>query len=139
MSSYHLDKLFSPQSLAVVGASPREKSPGHAVLRNLRQGGFAGRLHLVNPHYDAIAGVQAIKSYDALPDVPDLAVIAVPPDAAPSVVAAAGKKGTASAIIVTSGLGHGAGSLAELCATNARASGLRLVGPNCLGVLVPGI
>ncbi len=139
MSSYHLDKLFSPRSVAVVGASPRDKSPGRAVLRNLRKSDFPGRLHLVNPHYDAIAGVTAVKSYDALPEVPDLAVIAVPPDAVPSVIAAAGKKGTASAVIITSGLGHGAGSLAEFCETNARANGLRLVGPNCLGVLVPGV
>ncbi len=139
MSSYHLDKLFSPQSVAVVGASPREKSPGHAVLRNLRKSGFAGRLDLVNPHYDEIAGVRANKTYGELPDVPDLAVIAVPPEAVPSVIVAAGEKGTASAVILTSGLGHGAGSLAELCEKNARATGLRLVGPNCLGVLVPGV
>ncbi len=138
MSSYRLDKLFSPQSVAVVGASPRDKSPGHAVLRNLRKGGFPGRLDLVNPHYDEIEGVQAIKSYNALADTPDLAVIAVPPAVVPSVVADAGEKGTAAAVVLTSGLGHGLGSLAELCERNARASGLRLVGPNCLGVLVPG-
>jgi acetyltransferase len=137
MSSYRLDKLFSPRSVAVVGASPRDKSPGHAVLRNLRKGGFAGRLDLVNPHYDEIEGVQGIKSYNALADAPDLAVIAVPPAAVPSVVADAGEKGTAAAVVLTSGLGHGPGSLAEVCEKNARASGLRLVGPNCLGVLVP--
>ena len=56
----------------------------------------------------------------------------------PGIVAAAGEKGTAAGIIITSGLGHGAGSLAERCETAARAKGLRLVGPNCLGVLVPG-
>ncbi len=139
MSSYQLGKLFSPQSVAVVGASPREKSPGHAVLRNLRKGGFAGRLHLVNAHYDEIAGVKATKTYADLPDIPDLAVIAVPPAAVPSVVDAAAEKGTAGAVILTSGLGHGAGSLAELCEKKARVAGLRLVGPNCLGVLVPGV
>jgi len=139
MSTYRLDKLFAPRSVAVVGASPREKSPGRAVLKNLRRGGFAGDIHLVNPHYDAIAEVRAVKSYAALAAVPDLAVIAVPPAAVPSVVAAVGQKGTAAAIILTAGLGHGPGSLAELCETNARAAGLRLVGPNCLGVLVPGV
>ncbi len=139
MSSYHLDKVFFPQSVAVVGASPRAKSPGHAVLRNLREAGFAGHLHLVNPHYDEIAGVKAAKSYGELPDIPDLTVIAVPPGAVPSVIAAAGEKGTPAALILTSGLGHGAGSLAELCEKSARARGLRLVGPNCLGVLVPGV
>ena len=70
---------------------------------------------------------------------PDLAVIAAPPPTVPSVVAAAAAKGTAAAIIITAGLGHGPGSLAELCVKNARAAGMRLVGPNCLGVLVPGV
>ncbi len=110
MSTYRLDKLFSPSSIAVIGASPREKSPGHAVLRNLRRGGFAGALHLVNPHYDTIEEVQAVISYDELPEAPHLAVIGVPPTAVPSIIAAAGAKGTAAAIILTAGLGHGPGS-----------------------------
>jgi acetyltransferase len=139
MSTYRLDKLFSPRSVAVIGASPREKSPGRAVLKNLRGGGFAGDIGLVNPHYDAIEGVRAVKSFDALPGVPDLAVIAAPPAAVPALVATAGQRGTAAAIVLTAGLGHGPGSLAELCAKNARAAGLRLVGPNCLGVLVPRV
>jgi class 3 adenylate cyclase len=62
MSTYHLDKVFSPRSIAVVGASPRAASPGHAVHRNLRCGGFAGRVDLVNPHYDAIAQVTVMFS-----------------------------------------------------------------------------
>jgi len=137
MSTYRLDKLFSPGSVAVVGASPREKSPGHAVLKNLTGGGFAGTIHLVNPRYDAIAGVRAVKSYDQLADPPDLVVIGVPPPVVPAIIAAAGAKGTAAGIILTSGLGHGPGSLAEQCEKAARATGMRLVGPNCIGVLVP--
>ena len=90
MSTYRLDKLFSPRSVAVIGASPREKSPGRAVLKNLRRGGFAGEIGLVNPHYDAIEGVRAVKSFDALPGVPDLVVIAAPPPAVPALVATAG-------------------------------------------------
>jgi acetyltransferase len=137
MSTYRLDRLFSPRSVAVVGASPRPTSPGGAVLRNLRAG-FPGAIHLVNPHYAAIEGVAAVKSYDLLPETPDVVVIGVPPAAVPQVVATAGTKGTAAAIILTAGLGHGPGSLAEMTEKAARASGLRLVGPNCLGVLVPG-
>jgi acetyltransferase len=137
MSTYRLDKLFSPRSVAVVGASPRESSVGHAVLRNLRRGGFAGAIHLVNPRYDAIEGVPAIKSYQELPVAPDVAVIAVPPAAVPSTLAAAAQKGTALAVILTAGLGHGTGSLSDQCRTIARTAGMRLVGPNCLGVLVP--
>jgi acetyltransferase len=137
MSTYRLDKLFSPKSVAVVGASPRESSVGHAVLRNLRRGDFAGAIHLVNPRYDAIEGVSATKSYHELPVAPDVAVIAVPPAAVPSTVAAAAQKGTALGIILTAGLGHGLGSLSDQCRTIARTAGMRLVGPNCLGVLVP--
>src|SRR5579863_126294 len=139
MSIYRLDKAFAPRSVVVVGASPREKSPGHAVLKNLRSGGFAGDIQLVNPHYDAIEGIRAVKSYSDLPGAPDLAVIGVPPPAVPSTIADAGAKGTAAAIILTSGLGHGPGSLADACEKAARATGLRLIGPNCLGVLVPGV
>jgi acetyltransferase len=137
MSVYRLDKLFSPRSVVVVGASPREKSPGHAVLKNLRNGGFQGSIHLVNPQYDDIEGIRAVKSYEALTEPPDLAIIGVPPAAVPGVVAAAAAKGTAAAIILTAGLGHGPGSYADECGKIARAHGLRLVGPNCIGVLVP--
>jgi len=137
MSTYRLDKLFSPRSVAVVGASPRETSAGRAVLANLRQGGFEGSIQVVNPRYDEIEGIRSLKSFGELPEVPDLVVIAVPPQAVPAIVAAAGEKGTATGIIITAGLGHGPGSLADACEKTARASGLRLVGPNCLGILVP--
>ena len=138
MSTYRLDTLFSPRSVAVVGASLRKTSSGRAVLENLRRAGFPGVISLVNPHYDEIEGVRAVKSYDDLPDVPDVVAIAVPPPAVPAAIAAAARKGTAAGIIVTAGLGHGPGSLAETCERTARAAGMRLVGPNCLGVLVPG-
>jgi len=138
MSNYRIDTLLSPRSVAVVGASPRKTSSGRAVLENLRGAGFPGAIYLVNPHYDEIEGVRAVRSYAALPSVPDLVAIAVPPPAVPEVVAAAARVGTAAAIILTAGLGHGPGSLAQSCEKTARAAGLRLVGPNCLGVLVPG-
>src|SRR5580704_18145554 len=138
MSTYRLETLFAPRSVAVVGASPRQTSTGRAVLENLLGSGFPGAIHLVNPRYDEIAGVRAVKSYDALPETPDVVAIAVPPAAVPDAVAAAARKGAAVGIIITAGLGHGPGSLAEVCERNARAAGMRLVGPNCLGVLVPG-
>jgi acetyltransferase len=137
MSTYRLAQLFAPRSIAVVGGSPRDTSPGRAVLKNLRSGGFAGATHLVNPHYEGIEGVAAVKSYVALPGTPDVAIIAVPAPAVAPVVRDAAAKGTAAAIILTSGLGHGAGSIADECEQVARAAGMRIVGPNCLGVLAP--
>ena len=137
MSVYRLDRLLAPHSLAVVGASPRETSVGRHVVANIRAAGFPGAVHVVNPNYSAIEGIDAVKLLDAITGPIDVAVIAVPPAAVPDTVAAAGAKGAAAAIIITAGLGHGAGSLAEATDRAARAAGLRLVGPNCIGVLVP--
>ena len=95
MSTYLLDRLFVPRSIAVIGGSPRATSPGRAVLKNLRSGGFAGSIQLVNPHYDNIEGIAAAESYDAL-STPDVAVIAVPAPAVAAVVRAAAAKGTAA-------------------------------------------
>jgi acetyltransferase len=135
MSTYRLDKLFSPRSIAVVGASPRQTSPGRAVLSNLREAAFEGSISLVNPHYGEIEGIKAVKTIQELRETPDLLVIATPPQSIPGIIAAAGEKGVATAIMITAGLGHGEGSLADACEKAARTTGLRLVGPNCLGVL----
>ncbi|HEY4919306.1 MAG TPA: bifunctional acetate--CoA ligase family protein/GNAT family N-acetyltransferase [Xanthobacteraceae bacterium] len=137
MSTYRLDKLFRPQSVAMVGANPREKSVGRAVLRNLRAAGLDGPIYLVNPDFAEIDGMRAVRSLAALPSAPEVVVIATPPDTVPGIVAQAAELGTCAAIIVTAGLGHGPGSLCDAAAKAARAKGLRLVGPNCLGVIVP--
>ena len=88
MSTYRLDRLFTPRSVAIVGASPREHSLGRTVLRNVMGDGFPGRVHLVNPDHPEIDGVAAVASVAALPEAPDLLVIAVPPAAVPETVAA---------------------------------------------------
>jgi acetyltransferase len=137
MSTYRLDRLIVPHSLAVVCASPREASVGRHVVANLIAAGFTGPVHVVNPNYGDIEGISTVKSIDAIAGTPDVVVIAVPPAAVPETVAATGAKGAAAAIIITAGLGHGPGSLAEAADRAARATGLRLVGPNSLGVLVP--
>jgi acetyltransferase len=137
MSTYRLDRLLAPRSVALVGASPREKSVGRAILNNLRAGGWTGPLHLVNPKYDTIDGMPAIKDLFDLSSAPDLVIVTVPAAAVPDVVTQSADMGVAAAIVITAGLGHGPGSLAQTCERAARAKGLRIVGPNCLGVLAP--
>jgi hypothetical protein len=78
MSTCRLDRLFTPRSIAIVGASPREHSLGRHILRNVIDGGFPGRVHLINPDHPEIDGIAAVASIAALPEVPDLAVIAAP-------------------------------------------------------------
>ena len=139
MSTYRLDALFAPKSIAVVGASPRERSLGRIALRNLREGGFAGPVHLVNPRHPEIDGVKAVASLDVIATPPDVVVITAPAPEVPGIVAAAGAKGVAAAVIISAGLGHGAGSFAEAARTAARAHSLRVLGPNGLGLIVPGV
>jgi acetyltransferase len=129
--------LSRPRSVALVGASPREKSVGRAILNNLRAGGWTGPLHLVNPKHDTIDGMPAIKDLSDLSSAPDLVIVTVPAAAVPYVVTQSADMGVAAAIVITAGLGHGPGSLAQTCEQAARAKGLRIVGPNCLGVLAP--
>ena len=136
MTTYRLDGLFAPSSVAVVGASPREHSVGRKILKNLKAAGFNGPLRLVNPHYAAVEGIAAIKDISELPQT-DLLVIASPPATIPDVIAAAGSHGCAAAVIVTAGLGEGEGSLAEASMCAAQPHGMRLLGPNCLGIQVP--
>jgi acetyltransferase len=99
MSTYRLDQLFSPKSVALVGASPRATSVGRAILRNLLA--FSGQIHLINPHYAAIEGVQAVRALDRLRDAPDVVVIAAPARSVPAIVSAAGEKGARTAGIRT--------------------------------------
>lgn len=139
MSTYRLDKLMSPRSIAVVGASPHANSVGRHIIANIKRAGFAGPVHVVNPHYGEIEGVAAVKSIEAIPGAPDVVIVATPPTSVPEIVAEAARKGASAAVIITAGLGHGRGSLAEAMEAAARSAGLRLVGPNCLGILLPRV
>ena len=96
MSTYRLDSLFSPRSIAVIGASPRDRSVGRAILRNLRDGGFAGDIHVINARYPEIDGIRTVPRLDDLPAPPDLAVIAAPAQAVPDIVSSAAERGVGS-------------------------------------------
>jgi len=139
MSTYRLKNLLSPCSVALVGASPRQGSVGRAILGNIRRAGFKGELGLVNSHYADIEGIAAVRRLDELPFVPELVVITAPAAAIPDLVDEAGKRGTAGALIISAGLGHDGGSLAEAAERAAQKYGMRLIGPNCLGIMMPGV
>lgn len=139
MSTYRLKNLLSPRSVALVGASPRPVSVGRAVLENIRKANFAGEFGLVNPRYAEIGGMAAVTSLDKLPFVPELVVITAPSGEIPAIIDQAGRRGSAGALIVTAGLGHGPGSLEEAALQAAQRYGMRLIGPNCLGIMMPAV
>src|SRR6266481_2261364 len=138
MSTYRFTNLLLPHSVALVGASPRWGSVGRAILGNIRKAGFKGDFALLNSHHAEIDGVATIGSLTKLPFVPELVIVTAPAPAIPGIVDEAGKNGTAGAVIVSAGLGHGAGSLADAVERAAHRYGMRLIGPNCLGVMMPG-
>jgi acetyltransferase len=138
MSTYRLKNLLSPRSVALVGASPRPASVGRAILGNIRKANFGGEFGLVNPRYAAIDGVATAGSLGKLAFAPELVVITAPAKAVPGLVDEAGLCGAAGAVIVSAGLGHGPGSLAEAGEHAAEKYGMRLIGPNCLGIMMPG-
>ena len=134
MSIRHLDALFNPASVAVFGASGRLGSVGATVWRNMRAGGFAGPLYPVNPKHASLDGLKVYRDVAALPASPELAVICTPADTVVPLIKALGARGTRAAIVVTAGL-NAAQKQAMLDA--ARVHTLRILGPNCIGMLVP--
>jgi acetyltransferase len=141
VSVRNLEFLFRPRSVAMIGASEREHSVGATVFRNLLAGGFSGPVYPVNPRREKVAGRTAYRSVEALPDAPDLAVIATPPHAVPGIVGALAARGTRAAVVLTAGLSGGRDadgrSLTQAMLEAARPNLLRVLGPNCVGLLVP--
>ncbi len=143
MSVRHLDSLFQPNSVAVIGASNQPLSVGGMVLRNLLRGGFSGPIMPVNPKYEAIAGVLSYPDVAHLPVVPDVAVIATPPLTVPGLIDELGRRGTRAAIVITAGLSlyrlADGRTIQEAMLAAARPHLLRILGPNTVGLLVPGL
>src|SRR3954452_13371846 len=138
MSTYRLKNLLSPRSVALVGASPRQASVGRAILGNIRKANFKGEFGLVDARYAEIENVATVDSLSKLAFAPELVVITAPAKLVAGVIDEAGRCGAAGAVIVSAGLGHGAGSLAEAAERAAKKYRMRLIGPNCLGVMMPG-
>ena len=131
-----LAHLLRPASVAVVGASRREGSVGRTILRNIRDAGFAGPLYAVNPNAGEIGGVRCVPSVAALPEPVDLAVLAVPPPAVAAAARDCGERGIRALVVITAGLDRAQQD--DILAT-CRHHDMRLVGPNCFGIAVPGL
>jgi len=135
-----LDSIFSPKSIAVIGATETVGSVGRTILENLIKGGFPGTLYPVNPKRDTVLGVKAYTSITAVPTAPDLAVIITPPPTVPGIVKDCGKMGVKGVIIISAGfkeVGPAGVELERQVLEEATKAGIRIVGPNCLGVMVP--
>jgi acetyltransferase len=140
MTIRNLDRMLNPSSVALIGASDRPDSIGRVVLQNLRSGGFAGPIGLVNPKHRTIGDLPCYESVDGLPNVPDLAVIATPASTVPDIVAQLARRGTKAAVIISAGFGGEAGrQLKQQMLAAAQPHLLRIAGPNCVGLLVPKI
>ncbi|GAB2605090.1 bifunctional acetate--CoA ligase family protein/GNAT family N-acetyltransferase [Kribbella endophytica] len=133
-----LRPLFAPRAVAVIGAGRSAGGIGHEALRNIANGNYAGRLYAVNPHAGRIGDIEAYPSIEQVPGPVDLVVVAVPAAQVRSVLVGSGRAGVAGAVILTAGfseLGAEGNRLqAEILAV-AREHSIRLIGPNCLGVV----
>jgi len=143
MTIRNLEGFFKPRSVAVIGASDRARSVGNTLLANLMQGGFKGQILPVNPRHRSLCGLPVHASVADLPITPDLAVICTPPPTVPGLIADLGARGTRAAIVITAGLGAlteaGGTTLKQQMLAAARPYLLRILGPNCIGLLVPAI
>ena len=133
-----MERFFVARSVAIIGASRREDTIGRTLVRNLVLGGYAGRVYVVNPSADAVAGMPAYTTVQDIPDQVDLAIVAVPAEAVADVVLDCAAKGVHGLIVISSGFaetGHVGRQRQRQLIGLARSYGLRLVGPNCLGVI----
>jgi acetyltransferase len=134
MSIRHLDSLFDPASVAVFGASERPGSVGATVWRNIREGGYAGCLMAVNPKHATLGGERVYGDVASLPQTPELAVICTPPATVPKLIDDLGQRGCRAAVVLTAGLDK---TQQQALLDAARPHLLRVLGPNCLGLLNP--
>jgi acetyl coenzyme A synthetase (ADP forming)-like protein len=139
-----LDALLRPRSIAVVGASRRPNTIGYQILENLVRHGFAGAVYPVNPTAEAVHSIRAYPTVEAIPDRVDLALIVVPKQHVVEAAEACGRKGVRGLVVISAGFAEVGGAGVErqrALVEVAKRHGMRLVGPNCMGVLntAPGV
>ncbi len=138
----NLDKIFDSKSIAVVGASDKEGSVGYTLIKNLTELGYKGKVYPVNIRKKEILGFKAYQTVDQLPETVDLAIIATPAKTVPDVVEQCGKAGIIGIIIISAGfkeVGPEGKALEERILEIKKKYNLRIIGPNCLGIIRPSI
>ena len=136
-----MDQFFNPTSIAVIGASDKPDSLGSTLIENLVKGGFGGTIIPINPNLEEIQGLKALGSITDAEPYTDLAIIAVPIGLAPDIIRQCVRNGTRGVIIIAAGgkeLGEEGSLIEEQIKGAAEGSGLRIIGPNCLGIIRPG-
>jgi acetyl coenzyme A synthetase (ADP forming)-like protein len=135
---HSIDAIFKPRSIAVIGATPRPGSIGRQILNNLFEFEFNGKIFPVNPRYEYIHSTKAYESVESIPDPVDLAVIVVPAPGVLEAVEQCGRKGVKGLVIITAGFketGADGAKREDAVMEVARKYGMRVIGPNCMGVL----
>ena len=137
---HYLTPLLEPRSVGIIGASEREASLGNVLMRNMLEAGYKGKLFAINPKHDKVHGVTCYKSVEDVPQRLDLVVVAVRAEKAPAIIDACGRAGVKAAILLSSGFSEAGprGALLERQVMEAaHRHRIRLLGPNCLGIMRP--
>lgn len=138
---HNLGAIFNPKRIALIGVTSNPNSVGGRALANLVGGGFRGVVYPINPGYEAVLGIPCFPSLISLPKIPDLAVICTPAEQVPGVIAECGENGVKGCIVMSAGFketGEPGRALEEqLKAEAGRFPDMRIIGPNCLGIIVP--
>jgi len=135
-----LDVFFEARSIAVIGASREPGKIGHEILRSLIDGGFRGNIYPVNPKYSEVLGLKCFNSVLSIPDDVELAVLAIPARIIPRVVEECGLKGVKGVVVISGGFSESGGvgvKLQSELVSIARKYGIRVIGPNCIGIFNP--
>ena len=142
MNTHYLASLFTPESVALFGASDRADSVGGVVFKNLLSSGFKGRIYAINPRRDVVQGEKAFATLDDIEETVDLVVVATPAQSIPAIVEACGERGIKMMLILSAGFretGPEGRRLEDRVTQLVRRHGIRLMGPNCLGIIRPEI